>query len=243
MVPISAGAADGASAPARAAPPLMRQANPAPGHYVTEGGWGHLDVKPAAGGVAFSIETVGANLHTCSLEGTIRNGVAEVKGDAADPACRVRFKPSPRAVDVESDDATDEACHGFCGARASFPGTYLVEPPECSAAARKRVDADFQRLYKAGSYDAARAQLAPMLSACGRLLDRWSDSRLRNDLAVTLFHLHRAEECRGVLAGLLADYPHTEAELREGLPPGDFDTMLPELRATWHNAKLCGAKL
>jgi hypothetical protein len=216
-------------------------ANPAPGRYVTLGGWGELQVSAGpAGRVDFQLDAVGANAHSCSLQGSARQGLAELPTDEGQPACRVRFSPAPRGgVDVTSE--SDAACHGFCGARAWFPGRYEAEPAECAAAARARVDAEFQRQYKAGRYDAAYARLAPVLSACGELLRPDVDGRLRNDLAVTLFHLHRPADCRAALAPLLETYPGSEDDLRENLPPADFEQMAPILRAARHNAKLCAA--
>mgnify|MGYP002804680066 CR=1 FL=1 len=49
---------------------------PSPGTYVRKGGGGDLVVQ--AGG-KFHIQTVGANGHTCELEGTITNGAGRVR--------------------------------------------------------------------------------------------------------------------------------------------------------------------
>ena len=47
---------------------------PAPGVYVYEGGAGTLEIRPDG---RFKIDTVGANFHTCNLEGRIAQALLE----------------------------------------------------------------------------------------------------------------------------------------------------------------------
>jgi hypothetical protein len=163
-------AAGTALAAATAAPPPAPPANQAPGRYVTERGWGRLRVEASRPGeVGFDIDAVGSNAHECQLQGSARAGAASV--DAGDGSrCGVRFQVVPGGVDVDADDSA--ACRGFCGARAWFPGRYLVEPADCGDKARARVRASFEALYKARRYDEAVKVLQPQLAACGRFLDR-----------------------------------------------------------------------
>src|SRR2546427_1002004 len=64
---------------------------PSAGTYVRKGGGGDLVVR--ANG-KFHIQTVGANGHTCELEGTITNGRARI----ANSACAVDFTPAGQRV-------------------------------------------------------------------------------------------------------------------------------------------------
>ena len=104
-------------------------ANPVPGHYVAEGGWGYLDIKqPAAKGQPFKLESVGSNAHTCELEGFVKNGRAVLESSLAGKTCTVVFTPSAGAVTVAA--VADEPCRDYCGMRAWFAGTYLLPPSD-----------------------------------------------------------------------------------------------------------------
>jgi hypothetical protein len=234
-----------AFAPAAGSAAALR--NPNPGNYVTDEGWGRLEVKPAEGGVRVSIDARGGNLHTCGLDGLAQAGVLMPDGEQ-DPgtesvpspdlggACRVRFHPFAGGVEVEADDA----CHGYCGARAWFPGTYFTEPAACQREARARTQSKFDALYKAGRYADAYARLEPQLEACGRFLEFYESGRLRNDLAITLFHLDRKADCRVMIAPVLQGYPRDIDALRSRWGPLEFDDILPLFRSSWHNDALCG---
>ena len=74
------------------APPLHAQSPVLrPGDYALEGGGGTLSLKAAGPGrFGFTFETVGANAHTCALDGLVADGVARLEPD--DAVCVVRFK-------------------------------------------------------------------------------------------------------------------------------------------------------
>lgn len=64
-----------------------------PGEYVTEGGWGTLTVKRGKeGAMSFSIEALAGNGHSCSLDGTIRDGVARLPALDEGKPCVVEFR-------------------------------------------------------------------------------------------------------------------------------------------------------
>lgn len=212
-----------------------------PGTYLTEHGSGTLSINGQAGAAQdFGIDYIGSNLHTCQLDGDVRELVAHPDTGDAQQRCTVRFRPDAGGVTVDVDAATEDACRQFCGARAWFPGRYLLAPAPCTDAARAKSRAGFAAAYKARDYARALAVLEPVLQACERFLRAPDDGGLRNDLAITLFHLGRAADCRTMLAPLMARYPHTEAELREAVPaPGDFEDILPVAKAAWHNDQLC----
>jgi len=217
---------------------LCAAAAPAPGEYETQRSWGSLRIEAAAGGgLRFSIDTIGGNAHTCSLQGKIENGIGKADdSDAASP-CLVTFRAEGGAIEVGS--STPEACRMFCGMRAMFEGSYLLPPKGCKPkerAARKEV---FSRQYRGHDWAAALATIEKLDADCGRFFD-WVDiDRLQNDRAITLHHLGRSSDCQAVLAKTrAAKYADADA-LRENMAPADFEAYLPVAKATWHNQKLC----
>ncbi len=64
---------------------------------------------------------------------------------------------------------------------------------------------------------------------------------IRNDLAVTLYHLHDRAACLSVLEPLAEDASKTDAAIRENYPPTDADDYLPLIKAARTNLKLCKA--
>ena len=232
--PIAHGA-DGAK-PAPAA-----VATPPAGTYLADSGSGTLVVRRHADGSAdFTLEALGVNGHSCGLDGAIVDGIASLDIREPPKRCVVSFHPDRQGVGVAAD--TFDECRTFCGARASFDDSYYVAPAICQDAARRKAGNEFGALYKAGKYDAAYARLAPTLQACDRFLGAPDDASLRDDLAITLFHLARHADCKAVLAPVLDGYPRTEDELRDQLPPADFEALLPYAKAAWHNDQLCSRR-
>ena len=109
--------------------------------------------------------------------------------------------------------------------------------PEAKLATRRR----FAALYRAKAYRQAESVLAPLLTECEQTLDWLESGQIRNDVAVTLFHLGRRAECLDALKPVLDMAGQDEGGLRQGMPPTDFEFFLPIARAAWHNARLCGA--
>lgn len=133
------------------------------------------------------------------------------------------------------------ACTGYCGLNATFEGLFLRLAPACTGKAVAATRRRFKAQYDARRFGEARATLGPLLESCGRLFDRQDEARLRNDLAVTLYHLGEREACRRTLAPLAVDAALTDAQLRERLPPADADAALSVVRAARTNLKLCAA--
>lgn len=211
----------------------------APGEYLREGGGGSVTLKGAgAGRLAFEISTVGANAHTCFLDGTLVDGVAKLEG-VDDKPCTVRIRPTAGGIDVAAAGA--EACNGFCGMRATLEGAYLMPAPECTYKAREKTRALFKRHYDAKRFAEAKSTLEPLFLKCAKLLDWLDEARIRNDLAITHHRLGEREACRLVLSPLAEDARKPDAKIREDYPPTDADSYLPVVRATRTNLKLCGA--
>ncbi len=209
-----------------------------PGEYVTEGGWGIMTISVSKDRKThFSLDAVGANAHICNLEGEVRDLQSRIDVDEPGKLCVVTFSPTPGGIDVASLDS--ETCRYFCGMRAHFEGEYLALPPECKDRERTAARERFKRLYDAKSYAKASETLEKLLNGCSKTLS-WLDAGwIRNDLAITQYHLGRLADCRKTLEPLTTDAAKTEEELRKSLPPSDFDAYLPIAKATWHNSKLC----
>lgn len=208
-----------------------------PGEYLIEGGGGYLDIKPSkVKHYPFHISTVGANFHTCELEGVIEDSRAVLEGLDEDTVCTVEFSPSHGSIKVSGNYYE---CRGYCGLRAGFFGTYILPTAQCTQSGIEKSQQQFANLYRAKSYAKALSKLTPVLTECSETL-HWIDSgNIRNDIAITQYHLGRLEECKKTLGPVLEDAYGNEDELRENLAPSDFDVFLPIAKAAWHNKKLC----
>lgn len=205
-------------------------ANPPAGEYIYEGGAGSLNVKPSG---RFDLNTIGPNAHLCALDGTIVRGKSKID----DTACVVNFTVKGRVVEVTSNGSED--CRQSCGARASFEGTYTMPAPACTTKAVAATRKTFKRQYDAKDYAAARTTLAPVLGDCDKTLDWITKGRVRNDLAITQFRLGDRAGCLKTLEPLAEDAARTDEGVKENYPPADAEDILPVVRATRTNLKLC----
>lgn len=219
--------------------PLLaaRAAEPAPGEYVLDGGRGMLRLVKKDGVARFSIDVVGANAHTCQLDGTWRGTTGAV--DDADSPCSISLEAQPDGVEVKAKD--EEACRAWCGARAWFDGRYLLRAPECAPKKVTAAREAFKAHYKAKRFVEARAALSPVLERCPRVVDRFELMWLRNDLALTLHHLGDDAKCRELLEPLreLGETPDDEVGATE---PSFADELKKLAKATRTNAQLCRAR-
>jgi hypothetical protein len=211
----------------------------AAGTYVIEGGAGTLKLQAEAGGrQAFTIETVGGNAHVCTLDGVVRNGLAVVPTSGRQ-ACKVRFVPRSGGIEV-TDASTDlSACREFCGARAGFAATYLPLPATCEQGAMEK---RFQAAYRAKQYGQAHAVLDPFVRDCARFTDWSALARLRNDLAITRFHLGDLPGCRRALEPLREDIEASDDALRQKNLPTDADTAIAFAQAARFNWRKCAPR-
>ena len=226
-----------------AAPLALAQARPAaqtlaPGEYVSAGGWGVLTLRSEADKrLLFELETVGANGHTCSLDGEIRNGRTIVSDTPEPAACVVRFVANGSAIDVSTNDA--ESCRSFCGARAGFVGRYLRPLPGCDSLSRGATGAEFKRLYDGGAYREAQQQASRLLERCVPTMNWTEHARLMNDLAITQHHLGLNDACVRTLQPLASDAAASDEALMNRLPPADYESYQPIVQATRTNLRLC----
>ena len=149
----------------------------------------------------------------------------------------MKFDASAKGIGVSSN----EACRTYCGMRAQFDGMYFKPAPGCSSDERSSTRDAFKASYAKKDYAAARAKLEPLLTQCAALLSWLEKPSIRNDLAVTLYHLHDRAACLSVLEPLADDASKTDDAIRENYPPTDADDYLPLVKAARTNLKLCKA--
>jgi hypothetical protein len=206
---------------------------PPPGAYVTEGGWGTLAIEQDGG---FSLDSLGANGHSCALAGRIVGGRAVLEEGCI--VAFVRKGPGLHVSPEGASDATRDACRSYCGMRASFEGDYLPQRPDCRAQAVETQRNAFLADYKARRYQAAAGRLEKMLDACGKFLWWMTDAEVRNDLALAQYRAGRPQACVATLEPLQrllesdAYFPPMEQDWADG--------MVPRIR---FNRDLCTGKL
>lgn len=208
-----------------------------PGSYTTDQGWGSLTIsRDKNGAFTFQIFAIGANAHTCDLNGTITNNKAVLEAQEKDQPCIVSFSPKGSDITVSDNDGT---CRYYCGARAGFTGTYHLPPPACTNKAVQKTRATFKQLYDRKDYQQARLQLEPLLKNCGHLLHWTEEEWIRNDLALAQYKAGDAAACLQTLQPLAEDTAKTDAELRDSYPPSDADVKVSIIAAARTNLNLC----
>lgn len=211
------------------------------GNYIMEGGAGSLDIRAmhALGNEMFSIESVGANGHTCSVGGQIRNGKAvltEAASESGKP-CTIVFRSKGNdSIDVSSP--SEDACRYYCGARASFTALYIRPAPGCSPKEQRKTRNDFKRLYDKRDYAAAQATLEPLLKTCSRILSRADEGWIRNDLALTQYKQGNNAGCLRTLQPMADLIRDVEQEVIV-FAPADAPVYDPIVKASRTNLKLC----
>lgn len=217
-----------------------------PGVYLREYGMGTLRVdRVDEETLEFHIDASGANGHSCTVDGVVRNFRAELNIPKAEPGedkCNISFKPSGEGVTINVERSTTEQCRHFCGARATFDGNYLIPARGCTNTARAAARKRFARLYQEKDYAMARKEIEPLLENCGKTLHVFENGRLRNDLAITQYHLQDFAGCLKSLAPMKRYAGMTRAQLRSVYDPIDAESMAPILEATATNLDLCMAR-
>ena len=211
---------------------------PVSGVYVTREGTLTLNISKDRTS-SFKIGTIGANAHYCLLEGTIQGNTGYATTEnTSDPKCLVLFTSEQNGINVSTP--TEDACRNFCGARAWFEDVYLLPPTACGLSERKATQKTFLSEYRSKNYTHAYDTLNSMYHKCQNLL-HWKElDSVRNDLAITQFHLGHKDVCLDILKDTIGARQTNEEMLNQSLPPSDFDSYLPIAEATWHNLNLCG---
>lgn len=186
-------------------------AGPAPGQYSTKHGWGSLQVSDKGGARHLEIFAVGANGHSCSLEGTLQGDKAEVS-DVGDAPCKLSFKPLAGGFNIAA--LTQDSCRYYCGIRAHFEGDYLRLPAGCTSAGSSRRREAYLRDYRGKRYAEALAGMQAFAGECGEFLNWLDRDRFANDRALTLLRLNRPQECLTALDQTMAGRSHDEASFQ-----------------------------
>ena len=216
-----------------------------PGEYVLSGDSGRLKVEQRSGQKIFSIDSVGANCHTCGLSGRVVGTNAETTDDGPtnkSMVCHIRMTSSGDGTEVAVEPQADVACRQYCGARATFDGIYLKPKAICTEKGKRNARDIFIRHYRAKQFPQAVEALRPVLEQCGDFFSWMEIDRVRNDLSLAYFHMGQTEQCIDTLRKTWAYSFADEEALRDGLPPCDFYNYGPTAKATWHNMRLCGGK-
>lgn len=210
-----------------------------PGNYETHKGWGSLGIQVDKDEVLlFTIDTTGANGHTCSLDGKIKGNTGYTETNAEQPQCLILFEVvEPNGLSIST--LTNEACRNFCGSRAGFEGKYFLPPPGCNPTEREARRNSFLALYRSHKYSRAYDTLSPLYKQCHDFLTWVEIDAMRNDLAITQFHLGHKKACLSILNDTIGATKANEDELRSNMAPLDFDNYLPVAQATWYNLKQC----
>ncbi len=211
-----------------------------PGTYISDGGRGTLRVEAVRDGAQrFSLNEVGANFHTCDLEGDVRAGSAALP-TFDEAVCRISFSLQADGILVEQDENDVEHCRYFCGARAGFGGVYLSIAPACApdriAAQRKA----FKKAYDQKRFADAAAMLESVLPTCERTLTGVDHGWIASDLAITRHKLGDHSGCVAVLESYRELASMDEAAIRDSYPPSEADVYARLARAVRTNLKLCG---
>lgn len=211
------------------------------GEYLTEGGWGYLKIsEDKKASVNFSIEAMGGNGHSCSLAGVIHNGKSTPDEQEGNPeTCEVNFISNENGIAVTPNT---DACRMFCGMRAQFEGIYLNVAQNCVPSVLDKTRKKFKQLYDKKAYSEAYALLQPTFQQCEKTLYWLEQKWLRNDLALTAYKLGNTANCQQWLQPLLEESQKTDEVLKEDYPPTDYDNIMPVIKATRTNAKLCGLR-
>ncbi len=209
-----------------------------PGTYVTEGAWGNLEVSSSSADspMKFTIDVVGGNGHICNVEGEIRNNQA-----ITEDKCVIQFEGHSDRVSVTVGKGFTDACREYCGARAWFPGDYFPVNPFCSKSLSIR--GDFSLNYKSGKYRKARDLLMKLLSECERFTDWHIQAEIRNDLAITEYHLGDKTACLKALEPIKRTFIDDPAKTYIVFDPVEGDWATGMVKTTRFNWQKCGGVL
>lgn len=211
-------------------------AAPVEGAYIRERDSGVLMVKKSdEGKLVFQLDSYGANGHSCSVDGTIIEGIGY---DSAEAACQIAFKQlAPSKLEVQP--ITYEECRQYCGMRAYLDGEYVIPPATCTTKGVKVRRNQFLKLYRGRDYTRAAEKVKLLIAECGWFIDWITIDDIRNDLAIAQFHAGDPDACRQTLAETLAAGYSDVQELKDNLPPADADSYERVAKATFYNRGLC----
>lgn len=152
-----------------AAPPATTLAL---GEYVTEGGWGQLNITRDNHGLSFSILAVGANVHTCDLEGQLRDGRATLDGISSEMPCVISMMANAKGIDVRT--IGEGSCRDYCGMRAAFTGFYVRPPAQCKSGTVSKPARHSRSIMTPGNSPKRGARSSPYCPTARNFCTGWS---------------------------------------------------------------------
>jgi hypothetical protein len=205
------------------------------GKFIRDEGSGTLVIGDEKSGLRpFSIETVSIHIHTCSVDGVMKDGVARLKEDEEEPACIIKFRKTDEGTLVEPQ----ANCQYYCGAGASFDGLYRKPIPECLEAAVKSKRDQARQAFDRKNYSQARDMLQPLVGKCDRFLDIMDHAWLRNDLALIFHKLGDRQGCLKMLEPIKDSMTFEDEDYRS-YNPARAEERIKVAKATRHNLKIC----
>lgn len=214
------------------------------GEYITEGGWGRLQIDPIQDGKQyFEIDTVNANGHSCTLSGDIIDRVSTL--DPERNICQIFFYKDFNQIQVAVDNDVLSNCQMNCGARGNFSGAYLAPYTGCTTEEIATATASFENLVTSQNYEQALQTLTPIITNCQQTLGQYTDGYLRNQLAQVQANLHLKQDCLNTLqpwtelASKTDDLICNDPSSYTYLPPTDCITTLDIVHDIRRNLEAC----
>jgi hypothetical protein len=208
------------------------------GRYIRSGGTAVMDIGASSikRALDFDIEVIGGNAHLCGLSGQIVAGKTKT-----DRGCVIDFGYREGVVTVTPRNETLAQCQEHCGMRAWFAGDYEQEPELCGQL--KTVKKQFAKDYVAQNYAKAQTALFDFVKTCDRFV-RWNDMvPLRNDLAITEFHLGNKATCLSALEPVSSIFIDLPLDDVMGGEPAFRDEGLKLAKTSRFNWKKCGGSV
>jgi hypothetical protein len=190
------------------------------GVYVyIEGGNGHGTLTLKNG--QFTIETLGGNCSTCSLEGQFKGTTGYVTDGQI---CRISFTVKQEKLVLKSDGT--DACRSLCGMRAEFDGKYQKPSQACGDDARASRLSQARGEYSKKDYPAAAAQFRSLIDECSTFMNSIEADRVKSDLALTYHHMGDQAQCLATLSTTVAiENRDAGDDASFGLPPCERTTI------------------
>jgi hypothetical protein len=207
-----------------------------PGEYVTEKGWGRLQLIEHEGTLTFAIESVTGEDY-CTLHGAIQADIGTADDDSDSAACAVKFTDTTQGIEVAA--TTPTVCRRSCGYNGNFEGHYLKVVDGCSRSNLDRAREAFKHQYDSKDYTAALTTLSPALKDCLPTLEWEEEGQIRNDLAITQYKNGLYAECLATLDTYINDADKDDDAVTEGWTPALADRYLAIIHAARTNISLC----